>query len=454
MAVWSIVKSSALEGPRRLDAEYYSPHYMSMAALLRSHPCATQLGEVASYVTDGTHVTPSYVDSGVPFLSSQNVNELDIDFTNVSYIAEQEHRRLKHCQPQPGDLLISKSGRIGSCAVVPWHVEKGHFNIYEGIAIVRLKPGTNPYFLAVFLNSRFGQFQIQRATKGISQPHLHIEDIKQLYVLPPPSELSAGIDGLAQSIHERLRLSEALYLQAEEAMLEGIHWPKLDLFQPHWWTSPLSRPRDAKRLDAEHFQPKYDKLVAHLKNTGQAQALGAIAAHIKRGLQPDYVESGEIVVVNSQHLGRYLLNVEATERTDTLFWNQNERARLQGNDVLLYSTGAYIGRTNVWLEDRKGLASNHVTIIRPGAGCNPLYLSVFLNSPPGLLQAEKWASGSGQREIYPHDIARFLIWLPSENRQRQVADLVLQSYQARQKAKALLEEAKAKIEALVEEKAD
>lgn len=214
----------------------------------------------------------------------------------------------------------------------------------------------------------------------------------------------------------------------------------------------LSRAREVHRLDAEHFQLKYDKLIAHLKKTGRAKALGGITTYINRGLQPEYVEDGEIIVVNSQHLGRYLLNVEATERTDRQFWNQNNRARLQKNDVLLYSTGAYVGRTNAWLVDQEGIASNHVTIIRPNASCNPLYLAVFLNSPAGLLQTEKWASGSGQREIYPEDIARFLIYLPSEKFQQQIADLVRQSYQARQKAKALLEEAKAKVEALIEGK--
>lgn len=162
------------------------------------------------------------------------------------------------------------------------------------------------------------------------------------------------------------------------------------------------------------------------------------------------MEDGETLVVNSQHLGRYMVNVEATERTNEQFWNDNKRSRLQRNDVLLYATGAYIGRTNVWLEDCKSIASNHVTVIRPAGNCNPAYLAVFLNAPCGLLQADQWASGSGQREIYPEDIAQFWIALPATKVQQQVAELVQESYTARHKAKVLLEEAKAKVEALIE----
>jgi restriction endonuclease S subunit len=244
--------------------------------------------------------------------------------------------------------------------------------------------------------------------------------------------------------------AKSIYLQAEQLILSEIGWDNIDLSQPKWWEVNQSQSEEVHRVDAEHFQPRYYKLEAHLKKTKKTKPLGEIAPFIKRGLQPEYVESGEIIVVNSQHLGRYFLNVEATERTDRNFLQKNKRTRLQKNDVLLYSTGAYVGRTNTWLEDQDGVASNHVTIIRPNLPCNSLYLAVFLNTPIGLLQTSKWASGSGQREIYPGDIQRFLIYLPSDGFQEKVADLVTQSYQARQKAKALLDEAKTKIEKLID----
>jgi hypothetical protein len=66
------------------------------------------------------------------------------------------------------------------------------------------------------------------------------------------------------------------------------------------------------------------------------------------------------------------------------------------------------------------------------------------------MQAERWASGSGQREIYPDDIARFIVYLPSMEFQQHIADLVTQSWQARQKATKLLEEAKKKVEGIID----
>ena len=69
------------------------------------------------------------------------------------------------------------------------------------------------------------------------------------------------------------------------------------------------------------------------------------------------------------------------------------------------------------------------------------------------MQAERWASGSGQREVYPDDIGRYMVYLPSMGFQNKIAELVTLSWKARQKARQLLEEAKYKVEALIEGKA-
>src|SRR5207249_6393248 len=94
------------------------------------------------------------------------------------------------------------------------------------------------------------------------------------------------------------------------------------------------------------------------------------------------------------------------------------------NDVLIYATGAYVGRTNVWLESAKAIASNHVTIVRPKKDCDPRYLAALLNSPLGIMQADSWATGSAQRELYPEQISKFTVYLPSPSFQQKVAEMV------------------------------
>jgi len=353
-----------------------------------------------------------------------------------------------------GDILFSRKGTFGRSAVVEEVFED--CVISSEIMKLRVKDErVDPYYLSTYINSRIGFLQVERRTHGVSNYSISQPDLQSIKVAILPKESQLKIANLVKEAHNKKEHSFTLYLQAEQLLLDELGFKELDLSHQLCYTVPFKKTREASRLDAEHFQPKCERLLQHLVSTGKSDLLGNLVAQpIKRGLQPTYVEGGEVIVVNSQHLGRYLLNIDATERTDETFWKNNKRCQLQRNDVLLYSTGAYIGRTNAWLEDQKAITSNHVTIIRPDHTCNPLYLAVYLNSPLGLLQAECWASGSGQREIYPTDIAQFVVYLPSHDFQQRIADLVTRSWEARQKARQLLEEAKHKVEALIEGKAN
>jgi len=64
--------------------------------------------------------------------------------------------------------------------------------------------------------------------------------------------------------------------------------------------------------------------------------------------------------------------------------------------------------------------------------------------------SEKWQSATAQQYIYPKDIKNFKIPLLPKPTQQKIADLVQKSYQARKKAKELLEEVKRKVEELIE----
>ena len=79
------------------------------------------LEDVAADVTVG-HVGPmasEYVERGIPFLRSQNVEPLRINDTDLKFITEDFHARLKKSALSPGDVVIVRTGKPGACAVVP-----------------------------------------------------------------------------------------------------------------------------------------------------------------------------------------------------------------------------------------------------------------------------------------------------------------------------------------------
>ena len=110
-----------------------------------------------------------------------------------------------------------------------------------------------------------------------------------------------------------------------------------------------------------------------------------------------------------------------------------------------------IGRCAPYLYDQEALPDNHVTILRTDL-LDSVYLSIYLNSIVGKLWVEKHFKGSsGQIELYPNEIAQFLVWNAPESVQQKIRSKVEDSHQKREQSKQLLEIAKTGVERAIEQ---
>jgi len=453
MGVWSVVKVSELHAGKRLGAEFYHPDKLRALGLLRSRSSETVEDSFAHVrrILDPLGAAPRFAVPTFLFGLSDIETHFLGEGLRVSDPGEVGSTKKIF---RAGDVLISRlRPYLGEIALADQ--DDGMLLASTEFVVLREKSGASiaGAFLFVFLMTKEVQDILFWSQEGTNHPRFPESVLRELPLPRPDENTTTQVTELVRRANRSFRDSRGIYLQAERMVLGELGWDRLDLSQPKWWTVPLSRARDAQRLDADHFQPRYDKLIAHLKGTGRARPLGELAGYIRRGVQPRYVEGGEVLAINSRYVGKQLINTEQAERTDAAFWKENPRARAYKHDVIMNSTGwGTIGRANCVLHDEKTVVDNHVTIIRVKEGaCDPVYLAVYLNSGPGLLQTDKWLSGSsGQIELYPGDIERFVVCVPSGELQAQVADLVGRSYQARERARALLEEAKRKVEGLIE----
>jgi type I restriction enzyme M protein len=79
-------------------------------------------------------------------------------------------------------------------------------------------------------------------------------------------------------------------------------------------------------------------------------------------------------------------------------------------------------------------------------------LAIFLNSLAGQLQVSKWLRGSsGQIELYPSDIAQFIVWLAPEAIQQSIRKAVEAAAANNRRAADLLDAAKRAVELAIEE---
>ena len=75
----------------------------------------------------------------------------------------------------------------------------------------------------------------------------------------------------------------------------------------------------------------------------------------------------------------------------------------------------------------------------------------MLNHHLGQVQFNRWITGSTNGHLAPKDVGRVLVPRLAPDKEDEVAALVEQSLQARQESEMLLEQAKARVEQLIEE---
>lgn len=143
-----------------------------------------KLDELCELITDGTHSTPEYLKSGIPFLSVKNLTNGIIDFENTKFISLEEHKFLtKRCNPAMGDILYTKVGTTGIAKVVD--IDKP-FSIFVSVALLKIKHDLifNRY-LEHYLNSPIAREQAKKRTRGMANKNLVIRDIKEIEILYP-----------------------------------------------------------------------------------------------------------------------------------------------------------------------------------------------------------------------------------------------------------------------------
>ena len=173
------------------------------------------LEKVTHKITDGTHKTPTYMSSGIEFLSAKDIKKGRIVWNTNKYISEQEHSQLiKRCNPEIGDVVLAKSGSLGSVAII----DRSHqFSLFESLCLIKHdRQQIDAIFLTSMLRSPSMLSHLLGKNKGIAIKHLHLVDIRGLEILLPPIELQLEFSSKIGSIDKliSIHLSSLEYIDS------------------------------------------------------------------------------------------------------------------------------------------------------------------------------------------------------------------------------------------------
>lgn len=157
-----------------------------------------RLGDILYKLTDGTHSTPRYVMHGVPFLSVKDMSSGKLDFSRCKYISEQEHQELySRCNPELGDLLVTKVGTTGIPVIVDTDLP---FSLFVSVALLKFNQHLiYNKFLQILINAPLVQKQVAENTRGVGNKNWVMRDIANtIIVLPPLAEQKRIVDKIEE----------------------------------------------------------------------------------------------------------------------------------------------------------------------------------------------------------------------------------------------------------------
>jgi type I restriction enzyme, S subunit len=174
--------------------------------------CNVYLQDIAYQITDGTHLTPKYTETGKPFLSAQNVKPFRFMPDRHRFVSEADFDKYRaNRRPERGDILMTRVGAgIGEAAVLDSDFE---FAFYVSLCLIKIpKRLVSAEYLVPWLNSPEGRESstIRTYGKGASQGNLNLGLIRTFKVpLPPLTEqhrIVAKVDAL-MALCDRLEAS-------------------------------------------------------------------------------------------------------------------------------------------------------------------------------------------------------------------------------------------------------
>ena len=441
----------------RIDANTYKKDYIKSDVLINSKSNSTIEDFSTSVQNFGAYSlcnSINFVDSGIPFLMTQNVRHNYIDWNIERFVDKESHELLSKSHCKKGQVLVTMAGEyLGRVAV---YDRDEICSSNQAIAKVTLKKNLNPYIVSTFLNSIHGQNQINRFKTITGQPNINMSLIKSLKVPAFSESFQIQIEKLIKESETNRNNTSLKYQQAETILLETIG---LNNFEPSTDGVNVKSFKDSflgtGRLDAEYYQKKYEEVVSHIK----AQTYDSLSnlVTIKKSIEPGsdaYSDEG-LPFMRVSDFNKLGLS-EPDKKLCSAFCSDNAaliKKLKPKKETILFSKDGSVGTAYMLRKDEDLITSGailHLTV-KDKSQILPEYLTLTLNSKLVQMQAERDAGGSIILHWRIGEIENVVVPIIDYAKQEKIAALVEESFRLKKQSEQLLETAKQAVEIAIEQ---
>ena len=313
-------------------------------------------------IYDGTHQTPDYKDSGIMFLSVENIKDL----SSNKYISYEDFKKNFKVYPEKNDILMTRIGDIGTTNIVKENSLKAY---YVSLALLKCR-SINPYYLNFAIKSDYVQNGLKLRSLLTAIPmKINKDQIGKV-------DINYPIDPEEQSNIGKLfdNLDNLITLHQRKCTYIFYSWEQRELFD-----------------------------VADYRN-GKAH-------------ENDIDDDGKYIVINSKFV--------STEGKIKKYSNKQNEPLFQNEIAFVLSdvpNGRAIAKTFLVDKSSKYTLNQRIAGITPHSNINPKFLSITMNRNKYFLQFD---DGVKQTNLSLNDMKKFEEFYPNKQEQDKIGDLFI-----------------------------
>ena len=351
-----------------------------------------KLGEVVG-IYDGVHQTPQYQDSGIMFLSVENITTLKSE----KYISEEAFERDYKVYPQKGDILMTRIGDVGTTNVVQ---TTGKVAFYVSLALLKPKE-INSYFLSNAMKTSVFQKGLRERTLVTAIPQkINKDEIGRVNVF------------ITNNAEEQKKIED--YFTALDHLIT-LHQRKCD------------ETKQLKKFMLQNMFPKNGEKNPEIRFEGftddwEQRKLRENLSFLKDGTHGTHkdVEDGPLLL-SAKNIKNGTVQWDESDRriSEDEFKSIHANFKLKEGDVLLTIVGS-IGETAI-LNNSEGITfQRSVAFLRPASKIISEFLYSEIQGYKFQKELNERKSTSAQPGIYLSDLGEIPISYPI-NMDEQVA---------------------------------
>lgn len=451
MAVFSTISFTRLERAKRVDGEYYQPKYLALSELhkrgqwlpIRRYLDLCEYGISIKMNENGDGHKIFRMDD----LKSGFVFDNEMKYAPISETVYEKFRL------EENDVLFNRVnseefvGRTGIFKL------EGDYVFASYLVRLRTNATMSPDALNLFLNSKYGVLSIRRLSRrAVNQANVNAQELQSILMPCFSSDIQRALTKCSNSSWGFFAEAERLYTQAEQLLLSELGLQNWKPTHTLAYARKYSEAARARRMDAEHFQPKYAELRARICNYPHGFCkITDIATNSDETTEPCAYPEQQFEYIELADINQVIGTIESANEIKGKDAPSRARMLLRTGDVIASTVEGSLDKVALVSSEHDGaIGSTGFFVLRPQT-VQSGYLLALVKSiiVQGQMRCE--ASGTILAAVPAKSLRNIIVPNISLDKRDKIAELIQQSHAARREAKVILEKAKRAVELSIEE---